>query len=78
MNQRFVVILTGNDPDGTVSDLQELVPEATVVSRDGEKLVVDCPIYCEGLLVGYFEDEGHVISRNRTYTVSREQSGGKD
>jgi len=69
MIERFVVVLRGEDPDGAVAQLQELVPEAKIVSRSGEKLVVDCPVYCEGLLVNHFTDDGHVISRNRTYTL---------
>ena len=70
MIEQFVILLRGEDPEGSVRQLKNLVPEASIVNRTGDRLLINCPIYCEDILIDYFGSDGHTISVNRKYKTA--------
>jgi hypothetical protein len=70
MNQRYIATLTGPDPTGTLAVMHFYVPQATLIKEDGIRATIDCPIWCENLLVDYIEDDGHKIHKDPDYKLT--------
>ncbi|WP_157649210.1 hypothetical protein [Burkholderia ubonensis] len=73
MLERYVAIL--REPEqpnaaGFAADLKEHVSEARIVEQNGDRYLIECPVYAEVELFDFFEAAECTFSRNRKYKVS--------